>query len=111
QDTILVVDRRDVDGERKRCVGDTHSRPSLPLSVLPECARKAPEAVRPPRYRLEPRSVRREPPDLDRAEPGDGMRRCDGACLLVAVALEQVEAGDELLRLRERPVGDERLAA
>jgi hypothetical protein len=51
-----------------------------------------------------------ERPELERHEPGD---RCLGRHLdqLVEVgAVEQVEAGDELLGLHERAVGDQRLA-
>src|SRR5437899_2842186 len=48
---------------------------------------------------------------VERAELGDGMPGRDRDGLGQAVALQHVEAGDQLLRLREGAVGDERLAA
>src|SRR6185312_7450935 len=49
-------------------------------------------------------------PDLDLAEPGDGMRRGHLDGLLQAAALEHVVPADDLLGLGERPVADQDLA-
>src|SRR5438874_7238237 len=49
-------------------------------------------------------------PDLDLAEPGDGMRRGHRDGLLQAVALEHVVPADDLLGLGERTVADQNLA-
>src|SRR6202167_3369013 len=48
--------------------------------------------------------------DLDRHEPCHRGGRCHRDALVQVGALEQVEAGDELLGLHERAVGDQRLA-
>src|SRR6266581_4299710 len=54
-------------------------------------------------------SLRRERPDLNGAVPGRGVRARDPEGLLQVRAFDDVEAGDLLLRLGERAVGDEKL--
>src|SRR5438874_13569333 len=54
-------------------------------------------------------SVAPEWPHLDRSELRDWMAGGDLDCFLEAVALDEVEPADRLLRLRERAIGDELL--
>src|SRR5262245_41809686 len=51
-----------------------------------------------------------ERPDFDRPDLGDRMAGCDFDGFLEALGLDDVEAADGLLRLRERAIGHDRLS-
>src|SRR5579859_1204656 len=87
----------------------SHSKPLLRATRSPSTRTLIEGRTGPASFRL--RSAPQELSHLDRPEPGDRMAGRDLDRFLEAAGLDHVEAADRLLRVRERPVGDERLAA